>query len=569
MAQRLTCDLAESLTGDPAAADRLAELERNGVVVAEADDTTWYRYHPLFGTLLGARLRHCHRDLADELHRRAGGWFLAHGMSREAEAQARVARDWAEVGRLAGRRWVDDAAAGADAVADQVATVPPPALMANAGLALLAAVAACRRADRGAADAYRAVVDDLTGDGSGPDAGPPPEARALLDIDYARAFGSDDRGRRAVAALSGSPGDVGAAERRPAGLAQVGALGAVALDLDDGLTESARKAAATLAFPAGASRLAGEAEALLAVATAVEGQLAAAVDHAESVLAAGPSGRPVARHAASLALAVAHASAGEPRLALDALAGVEVVDGADGWLRRLDAALRMALRTAGTAVVERCPDGTPHPLVDRALVAVGVLEAVDPGGRVIPLGGPLERRVLRARHAWHERDAREVLEAAAADPDTGGHPRTGIERAALVALAADQHGDHERTVRELRAALSAGDATRIRAPLRLLAADLAAPLTTHHEALAPHQALALDLVDRARVSPAPPFVEPLTEHEVMVLRHLPSLMSNQEIADGMHVSVNTVKTHLKALYRKLGVTSRREAVQQGRALELL
>jgi LuxR family maltose regulon positive regulatory protein len=37
----------------------------------------------------------------------------------------------------------------------------------------------------------------------------------------------------------------------------------------------------------------------------------------------------------------------------------------------------------------------------------------------------------------------------------------------------------------------------------------------------------------------------------------------------MHVSVNTVKTHLKSLYRKLGVASRREAVLRGRALELL
>ena len=64
-------------------------------------------------------------------------------------------------------------------------------------------------------------------------------------------------------------------------------------------------------------------------------------------------------------------------------------------------------------------------------------------------------------------------------------------------------------------------------------------------------------------------MEPLTEREVAVLRRLPSLMSNHEIAEGLHVSVNTVKTHLKSMYRKLGVTNRREAVQRGRALELL
>jgi LuxR family maltose regulon positive regulatory protein len=46
-------------------------------------------------------------------------------------------------------------------------------------------------------------------------------------------------------------------------------------------------------------------------------------------------------------------------------------------------------------------------------------------------------------------------------------------------------------------------------------------------------------------------------------------MSNAEIAEGMHLSVNTVKTHLKAVYRKLGVEGRREAVLRGRELELL
>jgi LuxR family maltose regulon positive regulatory protein len=47
------------------------------------------------------------------------------------------------------------------------------------------------------------------------------------------------------------------------------------------------------------------------------------------------------------------------------------------------------------------------------------------------------------------------------------------------------------------------------------------------------------------------------------------MMSNQEIASELFVSVNTVKTHLKAIYRKLDVADRREAVSRARALELL
>ena len=45
--------------------------------------------------------------------------------------------------------------------------------------------------------------------------------------------------------------------------------------------------------------------------------------------------------------------------------------------------------------------------------------------------------------------------------------------------------------------------------------------------------------------------EPLSEREQAILRYLPTMMSNQEIAGELFVSVNTVKTHLKAIYRKL------------------
>ena len=64
-------------------------------------------------------------------------------------------------------------------------------------------------------------------------------------------------------------------------------------------------------------------------------------------------------------------------------------------------------------------------------------------------------------------------------------------------------------------------------------------------------------------------LEPLSEREAAVLRFLPTMMSNQEIASELFVSVNTVKTHLKAIYRKLDVADRREAVRRARELELL
>jgi LuxR family maltose regulon positive regulatory protein len=64
-------------------------------------------------------------------------------------------------------------------------------------------------------------------------------------------------------------------------------------------------------------------------------------------------------------------------------------------------------------------------------------------------------------------------------------------------------------------------------------------------------------------------VEPLTERELTVLRYLPKMMSNAEIAAEMFFSVNTVKTHLKSIYRKLAVTRRRDAVERAQELDLL
>jgi LuxR family maltose regulon positive regulatory protein len=67
--------------------------------------------------------------------------------------------------------------------------------------------------------------------------------------------------------------------------------------------------------------------------------------------------------------------------------------------------------------------------------------------------------------------------------------------------------------------------------------------------------------DRAR--------EPLSQAETRVLRYLPTHLSAPEIADELYVSVNTVRTHMRHVYEKLGTHRRAEAVEQARALGLL
>jgi LuxR family maltose regulon positive regulatory protein len=63
--------------------------------------------------------------------------------------------------------------------------------------------------------------------------------------------------------------------------------------------------------------------------------------------------------------------------------------------------------------------------------------------------------------------------------------------------------------------------------------------------------------------------EALTRSEARVLRYLPTNLSTREIAAELYLSTNTVKTHQRHLYQKLGASSRTEAVKRARALGLL
>ncbi len=68
---------------------------------------------------------------------------------------------------------------------------------------------------------------------------------------------------------------------------------------------------------------------------------------------------------------------------------------------------------------------------------------------------------------------------------------------------------------------------------------------------------------------AAPLADQLTDRELVVLSHLALLETNDEIGGLLYISPNTVKAHAKSVYRKLGVSNRREAVKRGRALGLI
>jgi LuxR family maltose regulon positive regulatory protein len=147
-------------------------------------------------------------------------------------------------------------------------------------------------------------------------------------------------------------------------------------------------------------------------------------------------------------------------------------------------------------------------------------------------------------------------------------------RATLVrARAAHAVGDAAATRRLLAAALLEARRERLRLPF-LEAGPWLGPFL----ASAPLQHiaagwLALDTAPGETLHPgaqaAPVLVEPLSGRERDVLQRLAQMMSTEDIAADLYVSVNTVKTHLKSVYRKLAVNRRHDAVRRARELRLL
>ena len=165
--------------------------------------------------------------------------------------------------------------------------------------------------------------------------------------------------------------------------------------------------------------------------------------------------------------------------------------------------------------------------------------------------------------------------AARARAGPADHPRGRVDLALLdtaLALTAD---DEETALDRIEEALAVAGPWSLRRPFLGAVPDLAGLLERRVQRGTVVPGFAVDLLERMSGEPvvAPEarraLVDPLTGRERTVLRYLASTLSNAEIAAELYVSVNTVKTHERSLYRKLGVANRRAAVGRARALDLL
>jgi LuxR family transcriptional regulator, maltose regulon positive regulatory protein len=197
----------------------------------------------------------------------------------------------------------------------------------------------------------------------------------------------------------------------------------------------------------------------------------------------------------------------------------------------------------------------------------GGLEVVPGGYRAARGGSPLV-----------DHNPRETPTAFAPVRD-GPVPRVQLLRAAAVllleAIADDAPGDPDAATLTAERDLGPAEPDRVLFPALIRVALGLLERRAGHSAAETALAFELaglfgDVKGSAPPSADPPWPgEPLTESETRVLRYLPTHMGAPEIAAELYVSANTVKTHLRHLYRKLGAHSRQEAVQRARAIGLL
>jgi LuxR family transcriptional regulator, maltose regulon positive regulatory protein len=170
---------------------------------------------------------------------------------------------------------------------------------------------------------------------------------------------------------------------------------------------------------------------------------------------------------------------------------------------------------------------------------------------------------------------------------------SAVEAWILTALIADVQGQHTRSIAALGRAFAIAEQEGVRRPFvsmggeklyelvarqrRLTAddapfvADVLIEMETARKATEPPRA-ARDLGERELEVSHLPTVPPagdLSERELDVLRYLPTMLTAGEIAVDLHVSVNTVKAHMRSIYRKLDASRRREAVVRARERGIL
>jgi len=216
----------------------------------------------------------------------------------------------------------------------------------------------------------------------------------------------------------------------------------------------------------------------------------------------------------------------------------------------------------------------------RTRAATGDIRAALAAAERASRGSSPEAAVTLA-HAWAAAGDHNKARHALA-PALAAHRETP-ERVRLQAWLVDAQlsygsGDHTRGRRSLASALRLGEREQLRLPFALERTWLGPVLRRDPELARAHRQLLGPGLTSPGLAPAgqattaqvtPVIVEQLSEREREVLRYVSGMLTTAEIASELYISINTVKSHLKSIYRKLAAGHRGEAVRRARQLRLI
>ena len=604
LVDRVNGELADLLAGRLGSEQMLLELEdANAFVVSLDAQRTWFRYHQLLADFLRLELRRRFADEVPDLHRKAAQWFADHGDVVEAVRHTLAAGDWPDAARqLADHLFSLTLDGQESAVAALLRLFPGGASVDHPDLALAHAAVQLAQGQLDEAAAQLALAASHVESTS-------PTRRRRLAVAIASL-------RLALARRSGRFEEV---------IEQVNLLDAsIANDATEPVMSSELRGVAlmNLGIVETWSRRFGDAERHLSEGAALAQAIGrpylevACRGHQifPTTLVSLASARERGRQA--VALAERHGLDDRPILApaLGAVAGMAIwmgeFDEGERWLRRawevasahVDPApavllhvatgmlhlgrgqQRSALEAFAAAAQAQSLLTGVHALAPRIAgwlattqARLGMLDearATLSGFSSERMGAIYNARAVICLAEGDPATALDVLREVRDDAPTAGPAFTLVEAHLLAGTAHLRLGDRDAAAAAAEAALAAAEPDRLIFPFAVTeAAELLDALPRHQTA---HGALLADVVDLLRGSSAPSTererlspAEELSRSELRVLRYLPTNLTRAEIARELYVSVNTVNTHIRSIYSKLGVRDRSSAVQHARELRLL
>jgi LuxR family maltose regulon positive regulatory protein len=600
---RVNGELADLLTGATGSERILLGLEdANAFVVSLDPGRTWFRYHRMFGDLLRLELRRTMPADIAGLHQLAARWLAARGQAADAIGHLQAAGDWDEAARMLTDHALSLTLDGqAGTVAALLRSFPSPTGEDSPDLTLVRAIADQYQLRLDQTDAHlrevraRAATTPLAGRHR------LQMAIASVDLLSARLRGEFD----SIFAQAGAllcPGD----GQTSADVTLHSDLKAIAL-LNLGVTEawSLRLADSERHLVEGAALARRIGRPYLEVACLAH--LGFASTNRSFAMARQ-------RCEEAIALAAQHGWDAEPVTApaLAALANALIWTGqfdlAEHWLDRARRATQadgepgIRLLVCLTSAILQAARGHRHQALEE-FAAAGRMQALMVSEHGLTtrvnawtiatqarLGMTRQARAALAALDGRQASTGEIRNAAAvillAEQEPAAARRelrvvldgdapvlsylTQVEAHLLDASACRDLGDERTSHEAAEQALNLAEPDRLILPFAMTGAWQLLETVPHHRTS--HAALVTDILDAIRTDGQAGLSQPvgeLSRSELRVLRYLPTNLTRREIAGELSISLNTVDTHIRRIYAKLGAADRTAAVERGRELRLL